>query len=343
LSLADYPTERAGAFHRQLTQRIAALPGVQSVSRAAQLPNRNNFFWGNRQVVPEGGEQGSSDAGVVVEYNEVAPDYFTTLGVPLLRGREFTVRDTASAPRVVIVNETLARRLWPGEDPLGKRLRFGGMGLGPFHAVVGVARDLRKFFREEKPPPQVYLALDQSQTTDAPLLVRLQDGGRAIAALIQNEQRQLDPGLPPATIESFRAVLAERQAEERMYALLAGLFGGVALALAAFGLYSVLAYAVAQRTREIGVRMALGAQSSDVLRLVMREGLAVTAAGVGLGLAANLGLLRVIASQLYGVTVFDPVASTASVVIVVVVALLASYLPARQATHVDPLAAMRAE
>jgi hypothetical protein len=178
------------------------------VSRAAQLPNRNNFFWGNRQVVPEGGEQGSSNAGVVVEYNEVAPDYFTTLGVPLLRGREFTVRDTASAPRVVIVNETLARRLWPGEDPLGKRLRFGGMGLGPFHAVVGVARDLRKFFREEKPPPQVYLALDQSQTTDAPLLVRLQDGGRAIAALIQNEQRQLDPGLPPATIESFRAVLA---------------------------------------------------------------------------------------------------------------------------------------
>jgi ABC-type antimicrobial peptide transport system permease subunit len=128
-----------------------------------------------------------------------------------------------------------------------------------------------------------------------------------------------------------------------MYALLAGLFGGVALALAAFGLYSVLAYAVAQRTREIGVRMALGAQSSDVLRLVMREGLAVTAAGVGLGLAANLGLLRVIASQLYGVTVFDPVASTASVVLVIVVALLASYLPARQATHVDPLAAMRAE
>ena len=344
LSLADYPAERAGAFHRQLTQRIVALPGVQSVTRAAQLPRGDHGFWGTRQVVPEGGEQGSSDAGVVVEYNEVAPDYFATLGVPLVRGREFTARDSATAPRVVIVNETLARRLWPGEDPLGKRLRFDGMmGLGPFHEVVGLARDLRRFFREEKPPPQVYLALEQSQNTDAPILVRLRDGGRAIAALIQNEQRRLDPGLPPATIESFRAVLAERQSDERMNAVLAGLFGGVALALAAFGLYSVLAYAVAQRTREIGVRMALGAQSSDVLRLVVHEGLAVTAAGVGLGLAVNFGLLRVLANQLYGVTPLDPTAAAASVAIVVGVALLASWLPARQATRVDPLVALRAE
>jgi len=343
LSLADYPVERAGAFYRQLTERIAALPGIRSVSRSAELPNRNNLFWGNRQVVPEGGKQGSSDAGVVVEYNEVAPDYFATLGVPLLRGREFTVRDSASALLVVLVNETLARRLWPGEDPLGKRLRFGGMGLGPFHAVVGVARDLRTFFREEKPAPQVYLALEQSQDMDAPFLVRVGGGGREVAALIQNEQHQLDPGLPPATIKSFRAALAERQSGERMFALLAGLFGGVALALAAFGLYSVLAYAVAQRTREIGVRMALGAQSSDVLRLVVREGLAVTAAGVGLGMAVNFSLRRVLANQLYGVTPLDPTAAVTSVAIVVGVALLASCLPARHAAHVDPLVALRAE
>src|SRR5208283_2398643 len=277
--------------------------------------------------------------GVVVEYNEVAPDYFATLGVPLLRGREFTVRDSASALLVVLVNETLARRLWPCEDPLGKRLRFGGMWLGPFHAVVGVARDLRTFFREEKPAPQVYLALEQSQDMDAPFLVRVGGGGREVAALIQYEQHQLDPGLPPATIKSFRAALAERQSGERMFALLAGLFGGVALALAAFGLYSVLAYAVAQRTREIGVRMALGAQSSDVLRLVVREGLAVTAAGVGLGMAVNFSLRRVLANQLYGVTPLDPTAAVTSVAIVVGVALLASCLPARHAAHVDPLVA----
>jgi predicted permease len=344
LSTADYPAERAGAFHQQLTKRIAALPGVESVSRAVALPRRNNgLFWGTIPVVPEDGGQGSSDSGIAVERNEVAPDYFATLRVPLLRGREFTVRDSASAPRVVIVNETLARRLWPGEDPLGKRLRFGGMGLGPFHLVVGVARDLRTFFQEEKPPPQVYLALDQGQQTDAPLLVRLRGGEQTMAALLQNEQRQLDPGLPPATIKSLRTVLAEQRSGERNYALLFGLFGGVALVLVAFGLYSVLAYDMAQRTREIGVRMALGAQSGDVLRLVVREGLAVTAAGVGGGLAVNVGLLRILANQLYGVSPLDPVAAATSVVIVAGVSLLASWLPARHATQVDPLLALRAE
>ena len=344
MSLAEYPEERASTFHQQLTERIAALPGVQSVSRAAQLPRSNHGFWGTRQVVPEGRDPGANDAGVVVEYNEVAPDYFATLGVPLVRGREFTARDTASAPGVVVINETLARRLWPGEDPLGKRLRFGGMmGLGPFHAVVGVARDLHTFFREEKPPPQVYLALDQCRNTRAPLLVRVRGGGRKIAALVQDEQRRLDPDLPPAAIENLRTVLAQRQSGERMNAVLSGLVGGAALALAAFGLYSVLTYVVSQRTREIGVRMALGAQPGDVLGLVVRQGMGVTLAGIGFGLAASFGLMRLVASQLYGVTPLDPVACGASVGVVLAVAWLASYWPARRAARVDPLVALRCE
>jgi predicted permease len=341
LSLADYPEERTQAFYRQLVERVATLPGVVSVTRTAALPQASHDFWGTRAVVAEGGK--SSEA-VDSEYNEVAPDYFATLGVPLTRGREFSARDTAAAPAVVIVNEALARRLWPGEDPLGRQVRIRWRGLlGRPYEVVGVARDLRVFFREDRPPPQIYFALAQGRPANEPLLVRVRGSGRELAGLVQSEQRRLDSGLPAAKVSTMRVAIAERQGGERMYALIAGLFGGVALALAALGLYSVLVYDVAQRTREIGVRLALGAQTGDLLGLVVRQGLGVAAVGVALGLAANVGLLRLVASQFYGVGPFDPVAALAGAAIVAGVALGAAWLPARQATRVDPLVALRAE
>lgn len=345
LSLAEYSTGQAVRLHQQLGTRLAALPGVQSVTRAAQLPRRNNgIFWGTRRVVPEGR---SSDPGggaaTVVEHNEVGPDYFATLGVALVRGREFAASDTPEAPGVVIVNETLAHRLWPGEDPLGRRVQFADSGLGPPLEVIGVARDLRTFFREEKPAPQIYHAIDQTRNTTAPFLVRAPGAGPETVAAIQREQHRVDPALPPATVESLPAVLADRHGDERIFARLAGLFGGAALALAAFGLYSVLACLVVQRTREIGVRLALGAQPSQVLRMVVRQGLSLTAAGIALGLAVDAVLLRVVAHRLHNVNVLDPLAVISSAAIVLGVALFASWLPARHAARVDPLVALRTE
>jgi predicted permease len=340
-SLTEYSPARRREFQREFADRVASLPTVRSVSHTAVLPRPNNNFWGTRQVVPTGDPAARGDTRV--QYNQVDPGFFATLGVPLRRGRDFDAHDTPTSAAVAIVNEALAAQVWPGADPLGRRFRFGDVMFSPEYEVIGVAPNLRVFLREDRPPPQVYLALAQTNNPAGTLLVRLAGEMPAFTRLLRELIRELDPNLPPPEIESFSTYLKNRHAGERMYAILATGLGSIALLLAALGLASLLAYHVAQRQREIGLRLALGATPSGVLALVLREGMAIVLTGQVVGGLAIVAGSRLIARQLFGVAPLDPISAGASILVVGTVALLACWLPARRAARVDPLVALRCD
>ncbi len=344
LELAGYSDDGARDFYRRLSEGLEALPGVKAVSRASAVARYGNWFWGGRQIVLEGGEEQPGGARVEVEYNEVAPGFFETLGLPLVRGREFTAQDDASAPLVAVVNETMARQLWPAEDPLGKRVRFVQfMGLSDPVEIVGVARDSHTIILDPRVRPEIYFPLEQSRRSNSKLLVRAAAGSAGIAAAIRREVSRLDPALPPAEVETLAGRLEAGISDRRLYAELAALLGGLALLLAAMGLYGTLAFSVSQRTRDIGIRLALGGQRGAVLWLVIREGLAVAAVGMVVGLLGGLALSRFLASRLYGITSTDPLTFAASLLVLSAVAFLACWAPARRASEVDPLVALRYE
>jgi len=273
----------------------------------------------------------------------MTPGYFATLGIPLVRGRDFSAGDGPGAPLVLVVNETLARRLWPDQDPLGRRLKLYGRD-EPLREVVGVAKDGKYDELTERPRNFLYLPERQrADLSDIALVVKTAGDPRPLAGALTAAVHELDPTLPIFRLETLEQSLVNRLDKERGASSLLGVFGTLALLLAALGLYGVMAYAVAQRTREIGIRVALGAQRRDILRVVLRQGVRATLAGVAVGVIAGLALTRFLSSLLYGVKPSDWFTFLSVTVLLLIIALAACCIPARRATRVDPIVALRYE
>ena len=339
LGLLRYEAEAGRNLYRELLARVEAQPGVERASlvRFAQLGNsfaQGQVFAEGR--APEGGE------GTTTGFNVVGPRYFETMGTQLVRGRDFTDADRMGAPAVAVVNETLAAWLWPGEDAVGKRLSFDGPE-GPFLEVVGVARDGKYRSLGDRPRPYFYRPLMQTYDPRMTLVVRTTGEPAALAGAVREQLRALEPNLPVAEVRTLEEQFNTSMLPVRVAAWTLGGFGLLALALAAIGIYGVVSYSVAQRTREIGVRMALGAGRSDVLRLVMGEGLSVVGLGMAAGLLLAFGATRVLGGFLYGVDATDPVTFAGVPLLLGAIAVVSGYLPARRATKVDPMVALRYE
>jgi predicted permease len=339
LGLLGYTEEKGRAFQSELKRRVEALPGVASAALLDDLPL--DYNWNTTGPILADGQPAPADGrGIYGLVGVVTPGLFETLGIPLVRGRDFTEHDDANAAAVTILNETLAGRLWPGEDPIGKRVRFGGVD-APTREVIGVARDARYKTLGEGPQPYLYRPVAQLYGSDLSLLVRSQGDPALLSDAVRREVRALDSRLPLSRLATMDEHMGFALWWTRMGAALASVFGALALVLAAVGLYGVLAYSVSQRTREIGIRMALGARPGDVVRLVVGDGLRLGLAGVGVGLLAGVLLGRVMSSLLYGVGSADPATFAGLALLLCATALLASYVPARRAARVDPMVALR--
>ncbi len=338
-SLAGYDGPKATAAYRELTGRIRTLPGVQSVSLADRLPLTLIMQIG--ACAPQGRDVGPIEQWLHLDRAAVGADYFSTMGIGILAGRQFTDADTATSPRVVVVNQTLAKQFWPGKDPIGRKVRFGAGD--PYYEVVGVARDGNYRLLGESPRPFIYRSVQQVESPDLILLARVTGDPRPVYAAIRTELRQIDPKVPVMKFESLEDKTRIALLPSRACAGVFGLLGLIGLILAAVGLYGVISYTASQRTHEIGIRMALGANPFQVLRLVLRQGLILTCIGVAIGLAAALAATRVLSVMLYGVSPTDPLTFASIVTLLVSVALAACWIPARRAMRVDPMVALRYE
>jgi predicted permease len=337
LAMQGYDEARIREFVAQAIERLAALPGVESASAANALPLGVMGFGAPFEIEGRPAPPGAQAAFATNQL--VGLDYLRTMGTRLARGRDFTARDTATAPRVAIINERMASSFFPNEDPLGKRLRVGDSD-APFCEIVGVAQDVA-FRLGENPYPTVYRPLAQQSSQWITLVVHTKGDPKAQIAAVRSAAQSLDGDLPTQEIGTFEEIVGLQFWPARMLAVLLAVLGSAGLLLASVGVYGVMSYVVAQRKREIGVRMALGAQSRDVLKLVVGQGLGLALAGAAIGLALSAAMTRYVSSLLYGVSANDPATFAIVASFLIVVALLACYLPARRATKVDPLAALR--
>ena len=338
LGLIGYTEERASALFARAAERVAAIPGVTAVSRAVRQPlainyNRNSIFFPERAV--------PGDRGTAISATWVDQHYFRTLGVPLLRGRNFNNGETLASRKVAIVNEAFVRRYWPNDEPLGRRFRTRSAD-GPEFEVVGVVADYKVETVGEKPTPYIHYSLEQRAFTGEVLIARTASDASGMLASMRREILALEPNAVFLDNQTMEAQVGANLLPARLAAQTLTLVGVVATLLAAIGLYGVIAYAVGRRTREIGIRMALGATPRDVLRIVMGQGLSIVGAGLAIGLALSWVAARAIASALYGVGAADPAAWAGAVSVMVASAALANYLPARRAARVDPSVALRA-
>jgi putative ABC transport system permease protein len=338
---------RAGrAYYQQSLARIATRPETQAVGVVSRLPLGSTGVSMQGDLRVEG--ESESRPGVMVSKLAVGGDYFRALGIPLLKGRAFDERDAADSPAVVIISETLAHRLWPDEDALGKRIDAGLSG-ETWREVVGVVGGVRQ--RELGAPPAMALYQPLQQVADrlwwmiggATFVIRTAGEPQSFIAGLRSELQAVDRDLPPHNVATMDYVVSKSVADPRFYTLLLGSFSALALILAAAGIYSVISFSVAQRTHEIGIRLAPGAQSGAILRLVVKQGMALTLAGLAIGLGGAFALTRVLSDFLYQVSVTDPATFALLSLLLAAVALLACWIPARRATKVDPLAALRYE
>jgi predicted permease len=339
LELYGYAEARGRRFYDQLLERLAALPGVRSAALANLAPL--DPATPTRAVSIEGYAPPAGRSSFSISTNRVSPGYFKTLDIPLLSGRGFDERDGAGAAAVVIVNQTLARRFWPGRDPLGQSVALGEAGVPA--QVVGVAREVKYRTLGEEPTPHLYVPFAQDYSASMTVLVQTGSEPKPLLGAVRGELAALD-----IAVQGFFARTLEEHAAftllpARLAAAMLGLFGLLGLLLASVGLYGAVSLSVTQRTREIGIRMALGARRSDVLRLVVGRVLGLVAAGVGAGVATALGVTRVLGGLLYGVSPADPATYAAVSAALAAAALLASLGPGRRATRVDPLIAIRHE
>ena len=341
LGLQGYDEARQRQFHRQLLDRLKELPGVRSASLASIVPFSYDFEI--TQIATEE-KAGDKDSFTTVHANYVTPEYLTTMGGAVLSGRNFTERDNENSLKVAIINATMAERLWPGQDALGKRFKWGAEG--DFWQVVGVARDAKYVMIGEEPRPFFYAPLAQRHASPVTLHVWVDGDPAALTPAVRGVLRRMDANLPIYNVRTMEEHLNDSAFAVmplRFGAVLAGVQGLLGLLLAAMGLYGVVSYAVGQRTREIGVRVALGARSLDILRLVVRDGFRLTLIGLAIGLLVSLGFTAILTKVLYGLTPAATPVFTAVAVLLAGVAMLACYLPARRATKVDPMVALRCE
>jgi putative ABC transport system permease protein len=338
LGLQGYDDARGARFYQQLVERVKGLAGVRQAVVSRNRPFGQGF---GRTVFIEGREDMEADKGVLIQTNSVGPEYFKALGIPLVGGRDFGDEDRADAPLTVVVNEAMARRFWPNEGAVGKRLKLFGDKAS--REVVGVVKDTRFDSLLEDHKPYLYLPLSQNYTPAVTLYVRTAGDPAAVTAAVRREVQSLDSTLPVFDVRTLREQTDRSLWAERATAVLLMLFGVLALALAASGIFGVVSYFVSQRTRDIGIRIALGARWSHVISFVMKEGLLLVGVGILLGAGAALALARLLGSMLFGVSPYDPFAFIAAPLVLIVVAAIASYVPARRATKVDPLYALRAE
>lgn len=340
LGLLRYDEPKGQEYYRRLVEQVKALPGVEQASLVRFLPL--GFSYAQREILMEGSGPTSDRAGIDVGFNIVGSDYFQTMGIPVLRGREFNAFDREGSSPVVIINETLAGRLWPGEDPIGRRVSLNG-ARGPYSEIVGVAKDGKYATLGESARPFIYQQALQNYSGKMTLVARTTAEPATMVDALRNEVRALEPNLPTADITTLAEQVRLSLLPARLTAGLLGVFGLLALVLATVGIYGVVSYSVANRTHEIGIRTALGAQSKDILKLVLREGMVMVAIGVALGLGVAYAATRVISSFLYGVSATDPITFLGVSVLLATVALAACFLPARRAAKVDPTAALRYE
>ncbi len=333
---AGYDQARGTTFFEALRERVSAVPGVTSAALARDIPLK---LWGGSDTSAEiEGYEPAPGEEITVFYDRVSPGYFETMGIDLLGGRVLAATDTEGSARVAVINETMAKRYWKGQDPVGKRLR-----LGEWATVVGVVRDVTHTTVGAPPVSFVYLPVYQWYRPDTTLVVRTAGDPIAVAGPIREVVRSLDPNLPLFDVQTMAEHRDLAMFIPRLAATLLGAFGVLALLLATVGLYGLLAFAVSQRTPEIGVRVALGAHRGDILRLVVGEGLRLAAIGVALGLAAALVAAPLLASQLVGVSARDGASYAVTSLVLIAAAAVACYLPARRAAGVDPLKALRHE
>lgn len=338
LGLQGYDENKGQNFYRQLIERVSGLPGVTSAGWIRSLPL--GLDTSTTSIYPDGQAQPSAENMPSAIYESISPRYFRAMGIPLVAGRDVAVTDTEKSPGVVIVNETLAEKFWPGENPVGKRLRSGNTSETVLE-VIGVARNGKYQSLGEIPSLAIYYPMPQLYATSAALVARTTTDAASTISAIRGAVRKLDPGLPV-----YDAKTLEQHMELPLFplhaaAIAVGSFALLATVLAAIGIYGVMAYSVEQRRQEIGIRMALGASATDVWRLALRQGVILTTIGMLLGLICSAALSKVIANLLYGVSPTDPQTFVAISLLLAAVAMIACFLPARRATTVDPVAAIK--
>jgi predicted permease len=335
LFTAGYDPQRAKNFQDELIDRLQALGGIESAALSRMTP----FSYRSYSTAPIAvdGYDAPPDQQPTVDYNEIGPGFLATMGIPLVSGREFTRADNETALLVAVVDETTAAQFWRGLDPVGRRVRVRGRWM----QVVGVARNARYRNLLETPKPFLYVALRQNFSATTALQIRTAQGPAALAPALVREIHALDANVAPSELITMREQVERTTAAQRISVTILAVFGGLALVLAAIGLYGVMAATVSQTSRELALRIALGAGASDLLRLVLSKGLALTAGGVVLGLVAALQVTRLLGYLLYKVSPRDPFAFGSAFVVITVASLVACLVPAWRATRTDPLGALR--
>jgi putative ABC transport system permease protein len=337
---ANYGTSERRAFFATVTEQIGALPGVDTVSLASALPIGAGGFYLGRAFLAEGWGEPPASTEIAGMWNAVSPGYFATLGIPLLQGRDFQPRDDSAATMVMIVNRAFAEKMFPGESPIGKRVQ-SWRDERILREVVGVVDDVRYFGADDELQPLVFVPYAQDSWSGMRILARTQGDPRSIVNAARSIVATIDRDIAVADVSTMDDAMAASLSGPRFATYLLGGFAGTALLLVAIGLYGVLSYSIAQRTHEIGIRMALGAQVANVIRMVVREAAVLLGIGIVIGAAGALALSRVMESLLYEVSTTDPITFVTVVAILAAVGAAAAYLPTKRATRVDPLIALR--
>jgi putative ABC transport system permease protein len=341
-TLIGYEDEQSRQFYKQVLERVSHVPGVEAVSYARTLPLGDSSN-SNGPILKEGETLAKGSAGRVIMTTVVSPGYFKTMQIPILDGRDFNDRDQSKTQRVVIVNQKMAEMLWPGESAVGKRIQIGIDSPPNLLEVVGVVKTGKYRTLAEDQKPFFYYSMDQRRPTPMMMVVRANVDPRSLVSAIRNQVQSIDRRVPLSGVKTMDEHKTYALWAPNMAASFSVAFAVVAILLSAVGLYSVMAYVVSQRTREVGIRMALGANRSDVMKMITRQGMRLAAVGVVIGLLLSLALAQVLSSLLIGISGYDVTTFILVPVLLSTVALVACYLPARRATKVDPLVALRYE
>jgi predicted permease len=331
------PADRL-AFYQDFFARMEALPGVVSVGGTTRVPLGSTSVTTTVQVdgrpvpvaeLPE------------VQFRRAMHNYFKTMGIPIRRGRDFSTNDGPTAPSVAVINDTMARRVFPNQDPIGQRIRTGPNATGPWTTIIGVIGDIRHGGLEEEPQPELYITAQQGPPVSPFIVVRASGDPAALTETIRAEARRIDKNLPLYDMRTMSTLRSEAVATRRFILIIVGAFGALALGLAAIGVYGVMSLIVSERTREVGVRLALGAQPSELLTMIVGQAAKLAGIGIAIGVAAALPMAPLLDSQLYGIESFDPATFIAVPAALLIIAALAALVPARKAMRIDPLAALR--